>query len=197
MLRVLPLDDPLSLTTAMLLAAVLTHLERPDEAVNMFEDVVPKLIRVLGECHKDTLMAMFDMAFAQFILNRFDDSKQTASRGLLLARRVGNDYQAAQFVDTLSKLGEIEEHKIFAATAADEQMELRNKINRRKWAKEKAADEAACLAIRVEATTEEDLDALMAQFGFEEGDDCRGEKGEEKKKSGGGSKKKKKKKKGK
>jgi hypothetical protein len=34
----------------------------------------------------------------------------------------------------------------------------------------------------------------MAQFGFEEGDDCSGEKGE-KKKSGGGSKKKKKKKK--
>jgi hypothetical protein len=193
MLRVLPLDDPLSLTTAMLLAAVLTHLERPDEAVNMFEDVVPKLIRVLGECHKDTLMAMFDMAFAQFILNRFDDSKQTASRGLLLARRVGNEEAAAKFARTLSLLEEVEKDKVFAATASDEQEILRNKINRRKWAKEDAAaDEAACLATRVEATTEEDLDALMAKFGFEEGDDCRGGKGE-KKKSGGAKGKKKKK----
>jgi hypothetical protein len=49
------------------------------------------------------------------------------------------------------------------------------------------------LATRAKATTEDDLDALMAQFRFEEGDDCSGEKGK-KKESGGGSKKKKKKK---
>jgi hypothetical protein len=58
--------------------------------------------------------------------------------------------------------------------------------------KKAAADEAALLATRAEATTEDGLDALMANFGFEEGDDCSGEKGETKK-SGGGSKKKKKK----
>jgi hypothetical protein len=57
-----------------------------------------------------------------------------------------------------------------------------------------AADEAALLATRGKATTEDDLDALMAEFGFEEGDDCSGGK-DEKKESGGGSKKKKKKKK--
>jgi hypothetical protein len=42
------------------------------------------------------------------------------------------------------------------------------------------------LATRAKATTEDDLDALMAQYGFEEGDDCSGEKGEKKKSAGGG-----------
>jgi hypothetical protein len=77
------------------------------------------------------------------------------------------------------------------ATASDEQIELRNKINLRKWAKEKAAaDEAALLATRAKSTTEDDLEALMAQFGFEEGDGCSGQKGEKKKSGGGGKKKK-------
>jgi hypothetical protein len=75
---------------------------------------------------------------------------------------------------------------VFAATASDEQKELRDKINRRKWAKEDAAAaDAALLATRAKATTEDDLDDLMAQIGFDEGDDCSGGHGE-KKKSGGG-----------
>jgi hypothetical protein len=59
------------------------------------------------------------------------------------------------------------------------------------------ATEKVKLATRAEATTEDDLDALMAEFGFEEGDDCNGGKGETKKSGGGSKKKKKKKKKGK
>jgi hypothetical protein len=54
------------------------------------------------------------------------------------------------------------------------------------------ADEAALLATRAKATTGDDLDALIAQYGFEEGDDCSSAKGEKKKSGGGGRKKKKK-----
>jgi hypothetical protein len=104
---------------------------------------------------------------------------------------VGYEKIAGAFVAILSKLEKVEEDKVFQATASDEQKELRHKINPRKQAKAKAAaDEAALLATRAKATTEDDLDALMAQLGFGEGDDCTGEKGVTKK-SGGGSKKKK------
>jgi hypothetical protein len=139
--------------------------------------------------------AMVCMSGAQAHLHLLDDAKQTATRGLLIARRVDNEEVAAKFVFILSKLEEFEEMFSFHATASDEQKELRYKIIDRKWAKEDAAaDEAAFLATRAKTTTEDDIDALMVQFGFEEGDDCSGQKGEKKKKSaGGGSKKKKKK----
>jgi hypothetical protein len=135
-----------------------------------------------GADHRETLITRFNMG-----------PKRTATRGLLLARRVGNEEAAASFVSALSDVEEEEEDEKFEATASAEQKELRDKINERKWAKEDAAaDEATLLATRAKATTEDDLDALMAEFGFEEGDDCSGAKGA-KKKSGGGSKKKKKK----
>jgi negative regulator of replication initiation len=118
---------------------------------------VPKLIRVRGEAHDDTLHSMFDMANAQFNLRRYDDSKRTALRGLLLARSVDNEKVVARFVDVLSDLDRVEEDKVFEATASDEQWDLRQKINQRKQAKEKAAaDEAALLATRAKATTEDD-----------------------------------------
>jgi hypothetical protein len=175
-------------------AGTLTHLNRHDEALKIFENVVPKLARVLGEDNYETLIAMTGMADTQCTLRRLGDAKQTATRGLLLARSVGEEELAEDFVIILSTVDSVEEHEKFAATASDEQKELRYKINQRKWAKEKAAaDETALQETRVEATTEDDLDALMAEFRFEEGDDCSGGKGE-KKKSGGDSKKKKKKK---
>jgi tetratricopeptide (TPR) repeat protein len=190
--RLLPLDDPLTLTAIVSLAGALCELERYDESLKMYEEVVPKLIRVRGEDENDTLSAIVSMAHVQFNMRRFDDSKQTSTTGLLLARRVGNERLVALFVSRLSKLEEVEKNKVFAATASDEQKEVLDKINQRKWAKAKAAaDEAALLATRAKATTESDLDALMAQFGFEEGDDCSGGK-VEKKQSGGGGKKKKK-----
>jgi hypothetical protein len=180
--RVLPLDDLQTLEATLGVATVLTKLDRENEALKMYEVVVPNLIRVNGEDNDITLMAMASMSTVQLNLDRYDDSKQTATRGLLLARRVGNDIQAARFVTILSGLEKIEEHNAFVATASDEQIEFRNKIDLRKRTKAKAAAD------------EDDLDALMAEFGFEEGDDCSGGKGE-KKKSGGGSKKEKKKKK--
>jgi tetratricopeptide (TPR) repeat protein len=169
--RVLPLDHPQTLTTTVVMANALAQLNRYDKSLKMFEDVMPKLTRVKGEDHDDTLTAMVNMATAQYLLRHYDDSKQTATRGLLIARRVGKEELAAFFVTRLSKLGKVEENKVFAATASDEQIELHNKIVLRRQAKEKAAaDEAALLATRAEATTEDDLDALVAQFGFEEGD---------------------------
>jgi tetratricopeptide (TPR) repeat protein len=165
MVRVLPLDDPLTLKTMVSVAGILSSLKRHDEALKMYEDVTTKLIREMGEEHNNTLNAMTSMANTQFNLKRYDEAKQTATRGLLIARRVGNEEETARFVDTLSDLDKVEEHHVFAATASDEQMELRLKINQRKWAKkEAAADEAALLATRAEATTEDDLDALMAEF---------------------------------
>jgi tetratricopeptide (TPR) repeat protein len=160
--RVLPLDDPETLKTISNIAATLTQLKRHDESLKMYEDVVPKLICVIGENHNETLNAMVSMSTAQFSLYRYDDSRQTATRGLLIARRVGNEKVAARFVDILSALEMFEEDEVFAATASDEQKELRDKINQRKWAKEDAAN-AALLATHAKATTEDDLDALMAE----------------------------------
>jgi hypothetical protein len=132
------------------------------------------------------------METALFSLERYDDVKRSATRGLLIAKRVGNEEQAALFVGALSALEKVEADEVFAATASDEQWELWQKINQRKVAiEDAAADESALLATRAKATTEDDLDALMAQFGFEEGDDCSGGKDEKKKKSGGEGKKKK------
>jgi hypothetical protein len=89
MSRVLPLDDPLTLNTMVGVANTLTSLERYDESLKMYEDVVPKLINERGENHHYTLDTMVGMSKTQFNLKRFDDSKQTATRGLLIARRVG------------------------------------------------------------------------------------------------------------
>jgi tetratricopeptide (TPR) repeat protein len=111
--RVLPLDDPHTLMTMDSLADTLTNLERYDESLKMYEDVVPKLIRVMSEDHDDTLLAMVGMANVQYFLRRFDDSKQTATRGLLIARRVGNEARAADFVIALSDLEEVEEDEAF------------------------------------------------------------------------------------
>jgi hypothetical protein len=102
MSRVLPLDDPLTLKTMVGVAITLGHLERYDEGLKMYEDVLPRLIRVSGEDHEDTLMAMAGMAAAQLILHCDEDAKQTATRGLLIARRVGNEERAARFAHRLS-----------------------------------------------------------------------------------------------
>jgi hypothetical protein len=177
MSRVLPLDHPQTLSVMVGVADTLAHLNRNVEALKMYEDVVPRLERVAGEDHNEMLAAMSSMAFVQLDLHRFDVAKQTATRGLLLARRVGNDKRAANFFELLSELEKREENLVFAATASDEQWELRKKIELRRQAKEKAAeDEAALQATRAKATTEDDLDALMAEFGFEEGDDCSGDR---------------------
>jgi hypothetical protein len=167
--RVLPLDHADTLKTMVGLANTLVHLDRHDEALKVYEDVVPKLIRVEGEDHDDTLNAMIDMATMQYNLHCDDDSKQTATRGLLIARRLGKEKQAANFVHRLSKLDEVEKDKVFEATASDEQKELRDKINQRKWAKEDAAaDEAARVANAEPPMTDDDIDNLMAQFDLDD-----------------------------
>jgi hypothetical protein len=64
-----------------------------------------------------------------------------------------------------------------------EKSRLRKEEAEAKLAAMEAAKVAAAKAARLPSTTtEDDLDALMAEFGFEEGDDCSGEKGETKKK---------------
>jgi hypothetical protein len=42
LVRVLPLDDPHALRTTVDLASALNHLERYDESLKIYEDVVPK-----------------------------------------------------------------------------------------------------------------------------------------------------------
>jgi hypothetical protein len=49
MLRILPLDHPYTLKTMIGVANALNRLKRHDEAMKMYEDAVPKLIRVNGE----------------------------------------------------------------------------------------------------------------------------------------------------
>jgi hypothetical protein len=57
----------------------------------MYEDLIPKLVSAMGEDHEDTLVAMAGMSTIQYNLDLDDDAKQTATRGLLIARRVGNE----------------------------------------------------------------------------------------------------------
>jgi tetratricopeptide (TPR) repeat protein len=115
--RVLPLDHPLTLKTMNFVASTLACLKRHVESLKLYEDVVPRLIHVCGEDEGETLSAMVGMSTAQFQVRRFDDAKQTATRGLLIARRVGNEKKTAQFVVVLSALEKREENKVFAATA--------------------------------------------------------------------------------
>jgi predicted negative regulator of RcsB-dependent stress response len=74
-----------------IVANALYGLNRYDEALKIYEDVVPKISFVMSEDHNFTSIAMVGLARTQFDLNRVDDANQTATRGLLLARRVGNE----------------------------------------------------------------------------------------------------------
>jgi tetratricopeptide (TPR) repeat protein len=94
--RVLPLDHPDTLTTILCIVDTLTQLKRHEEAIDILETLLPKLIRLLGEDHDTTLEIMRDTATALFSLDRYDAANQTATRGLLIAKRVGNEKQAAR-----------------------------------------------------------------------------------------------------
>ena len=68
----------------------------------ILETALPKQERVLSEGHHDTLHTMLDLAITQITLRRFDDAQQLASRGLLLAEKVGNEEYASEFGEILA-----------------------------------------------------------------------------------------------
>jgi tetratricopeptide (TPR) repeat protein len=100
-------EDPLTLLTMCCLAEALYRLERYDESLGLLEIVLPKQEQIRGE-DENAIATMRFMAYAQFELGRFDDAHRTASRGLLLARKVGdNDEVATHLVNLLSDLEQV------------------------------------------------------------------------------------------
>jgi tetratricopeptide (TPR) repeat protein len=97
-------EHPITLLSTRCLASTLYHLDRYDEALAMFETLLPRQVRIQGEDHALTLSTMGCMALVQLEHGRFDDAHRTASRGLLLARKVDNELQVALFVDILSQI---------------------------------------------------------------------------------------------
>ena len=149
-------------------------LERYDESLVLHNKVLDLQLRVLGDQHPDTVFSIFNVATTQYYFRRYDDAHRNASRGLLLARKIGHEEHHANFVKLLSDFEEDED-----PTTSVEQKRLRAKIRvRKQQTDDKAVAEAARLATPQPPTTEAALDLLMAEFGLEE------EVG--KKKSGGG-----------
>jgi tetratricopeptide (TPR) repeat protein len=97
-------EHPLTLRSIVCLAETLYTLERHAEALAMLEMLLPRQVRIQGEDHDSTIATMNCMAWALFQIARVDNAHRTASRGLLLARKVGNDLRVAQFVKLLSRL---------------------------------------------------------------------------------------------
>jgi hypothetical protein len=89
------------------MARTLSQLERDNEALAMLETLLPRRVRIIGEDHDNTLTTMRNMALVLLQLGRFEDAHRTASRGLLLARKVGHEEATAAFVDILSQVEQV------------------------------------------------------------------------------------------
>jgi hypothetical protein len=143
------------------LGMALNGLERYDESIAMLESALLKYTATIGEDAPSTLNAMVGLASVQCHSSLYYDSKRTAGRGLLIAKRVGEEKPAAAFADVLSRLEKVEEAK----SATYKQMLLQVKIEVRRQAKEKAAaDEVARVANAEPPMTDDDIDNLMAEF---------------------------------
>jgi hypothetical protein len=73
----------------------------------MYETLWSRQIRIHGEGHEDTINTMLGVALVLRELDRFEDAHHTASRGVLLARKVGNEKETVQFVKLLSRIEEV------------------------------------------------------------------------------------------
>jgi hypothetical protein len=144
-------------------------------------ELTNKDLLVLDSGDSNALTSLYIMAVLQLTLGREDDGYRNASRGLLLARSVGNEERIAGFDKLLPRFEEAEE--LADPTATAEEKRLREKIRvEKEEAKERAVAEAARAAAPQPSstTTEDDLDKLMKEFGLED------EANAKKKKSRGG-----------
>jgi hypothetical protein len=89
----------------------------------MYETLLPVQVRIEGEDNEYTIDAMVGMALVLLGLKRFDDAHRIASRGLLLARKVGNDEATADFVELLSCF----EQQVFGGGGKGEQKKKSSK----------------------------------------------------------------------
>jgi hypothetical protein len=104
--RVLGDEHPLTLTSMSCLAKTLYQIDRFDEALVVYETLLPRQLRIHGEGHVHTLLTMRYMTEVLLNLGRVDDAHRTTSRGLIIARKGGNEDAAADFADILSDLEE-------------------------------------------------------------------------------------------
>jgi hypothetical protein len=166
------------------MADTLSNLKRRGEALKIFEEVSEKQSKLLGEEHLDTLESINSVSGQQYYLRRYEDAHRTASRGLLLARKIGNTELTDKFVHILSCVeASIDGGKDHSALTV-EQQRVREKIRIRKRQdidKRESELDAAQLLKSQPPKKEESIDDLMAKFGFDDEED-----GDTKKKAGGG-----------
>jgi non-specific serine/threonine protein kinase/serine/threonine-protein kinase len=80
--RVLPDDDPRTLRTLALNAAILQNLERLDEAEGLFREALARSRRVLGEDNPDTLYAMGQLGYALWALGNVGESESVCREAM-------------------------------------------------------------------------------------------------------------------
>jgi len=126
-----------------------------DEALVLYEKVLEVRSRVFGDEDPLNVTAMHNVSVTQYNLRLDEASHESASRGLRVARKIGDEEIASRFVDLLSKLAERKEDA--DTNASDEQKRIRQKIrDRKQQAKEKTAAEAGKVAAPQKPTTAED-----------------------------------------
>jgi hypothetical protein len=82
----------------------LNALRRNDEALIMNEQILEIRVGRDGEEHPDSKSALLNVAKAQCNVGRVMDAHRNATKGLLLAKKVGDEVKAALFDIILSDL---------------------------------------------------------------------------------------------
>jgi tetratricopeptide (TPR) repeat protein len=193
-LIVLGEDDLLTITTMAKEAGQLAALERYDEALPLYTKVLEKRSRILGNEHPNTLNALCNLAAVQGNFGRDNEARQSASRCLILARKIGDEHTAAHCVDLLARL---DDRRKYGESTSEEQRRRLDKLdNRRKQAHEKADAARLKTAVAQSSTKEPSIDELMVQWGFDDDDGGGKKKSSNATSDGGGYKQKEKKGKG-
>jgi hypothetical protein len=91
-------DHPDTLSAGRILATLLVHMDRPDEARKLAEDTLSRSRRVLGEDHFETLAAVGDLAIALIRLGEDQAVRQLLEDTLTQFRRIRSEDHPATLV---------------------------------------------------------------------------------------------------
>jgi tetratricopeptide (TPR) repeat protein len=160
-LRILGEENEDTIRTFNRVANQLVYLRRFDEALEMHEKALDLNSRFYGEEHRETLRSMYNVAYCLYHdFQRDDEAHQIASKCFLLAQKTGDEECAAKCVELLSDI-EVGDDDV-------EETHIEVMIRLRKEAKEiEAKEEAARIADLPPPMTDDDIDKLIANLGFD------------------------------
>jgi tetratricopeptide (TPR) repeat protein len=149
-------DHPRTLITMHHLGFSLDQLGRHTESLDVFFRAWEGRSRVLGEAHTSTLVTFCNVGWQYYNLERFEEAKRIASRGLVLATQSGNEDTISRFVGLRAELEKYFEDEEESASSI-EQKRLLEKLRLRKEqaSKGKGMTEAARPGGRRRQTKEE------------------------------------------